>query len=284
DDAVLPQRLERRLPDRHQLRDAHSSALVRRPAGARRGRRDGRRRQYVHGLRLPRARRRHESDGGARRAARSHRRAHTGSACTLQRLPRAPVRRQRAGARRRRAPGQARRERRRRGRQSDPRAGSRPAVDERERRARVVAILLEIRPGRLARGPAVAGRAAPDRRMARHRRSVLQRPVRRADGLTVASALEVCALGAGPGRAARAIAWLAALAALALAPLAACAATYEVIVEDPYLELHTGPGRGYPVFQIAERGERVELIRRRTDWFQVRLPRGEVGWVPLAQL
>jgi len=94
----------------------------------------------------------------------------------------------------------------------------------------------------------------------------------------------VCALGAGPGRAARAIAWLAALAALALAPLAACAATYEVIVEDPYLELHTGPGRGYPVFQIAERGERVELIRRRTDWFQVRLPRGEVGWVPLAQL
>src|SRR5690606_8447246 len=109
-------------------------------------------------------------------------------------------------------------------------------------------------------------------------------PVRRADGLIVARASEVRAFGAGPNPAARAIARLAALAALALASLAAHAATYEVVVEDPYLELHTGPGRGYPVFHIAERGERVELIRRRTDWFQVRVPRGEVGWVPLAQL
>src|SRR5690606_6955578 len=185
--------------------------------------------------------------------------------------PRAAVRRQRARARRRRAAGAACRERRRRGRQSDPRAGSRPAVDERERRARVVAILLEIRSGRLARGPAVAGGAAPDRRMARHRRSVLQLPVRRADGLIVARASEVRAFGAGPNPAARAIAWLAALAALALASLAAHAATYEVVVEDPYLELHTGPGRGYPVFHIAERGEREELIRRRTAWYKVRV-------------
>ena len=64
----------------------------------------------------------------------------------------------------------------------------------------------------------------------------------------------------------------------------AAARTYEVIVEDPYLELHTGPGRGYPVFYIAERGERVELLKRRTDWFRVRVPRGEEGWVRLEQL
>lgn len=58
----------------------------------------------------------------------------------------------------------------------------------------------------------------------------------------------------------------------------------EVVVEDPYLELHTGPGAGYPIFYIAERGERIEVLKRRTDWFKVRVPRGEDGWVPLAQL
>jgi hypothetical protein len=58
----------------------------------------------------------------------------------------------------------------------------------------------------------------------------------------------------------------------------------ELTVEDPYVELHTGPGRGYPVFYIAERGQRVEVLKRRTDWFEVRVPRGQVGWVPLEQL
>jgi uncharacterized protein YgiM (DUF1202 family) len=58
----------------------------------------------------------------------------------------------------------------------------------------------------------------------------------------------------------------------------------ELTVEDPYLELHTGPGRGYPIFYIAERGERVEVRKRRTDWFEIRVPRGQIGWVPLEQL
>ncbi|HEX7079690.1 MAG TPA: SH3 domain-containing protein [Gammaproteobacteria bacterium] len=59
---------------------------------------------------------------------------------------------------------------------------------------------------------------------------------------------------------------------------------YEVVVQDPFLELHTGPAPGYPVFYVAERGETVEILRRRTDWFQVRVPRGEEGWVALEQL
>lgn len=58
----------------------------------------------------------------------------------------------------------------------------------------------------------------------------------------------------------------------------------EVIVEEPFIELHTGPGRGYPVFYVAERGEQVAILRRRTDWFQVRVPRGEEGWVHLDQI
>ena len=57
-----------------------------------------------------------------------------------------------------------------------------------------------------------------------------------------------------------------------------------VTVEDPYIELHTGPGRGYPVFHVAERGERVALLKRRTEWFKVEVPRGEEGWVHRDQL
>jgi len=48
--------------------------------------------------------------------------------------------------------------------------------------------------------------------------------------------------------------------------------------------MHTGPGRGYPVFFVAERGERLDLLKRRTDWFKVRVARGEEGWVHREQL
>src|SRR5215468_7108882 len=57
-----------------------------------------------------------------------------------------------------------------------------------------------------------------------------------------------------------------------------------VLVADPYLELHTGPGRGFPIFDIAERGERVEILGRHTDWFKVRTERGKEGWVSRAQM
>ncbi len=56
-------------------------------------------------------------------------------------------------------------------------------------------------------------------------------------------------------------------------------ANERVQVTEPYLELHTGPGRGYPVFHIAERNDWVEILKRHTDWFQVRTPLGKEGWV-----
>jgi len=43
----------------------------------------------------------------------------------------------------------------------------------------------------------------------------------------------------------------------------------KVLVADPFIELHTGPGRGYPIFHVVERGREVEIIKRRTDWFRV---------------
>ena len=50
-------------------------------------------------------------------------------------------------------------------------------------------------------------------------------------------------------------------------------------VSAAYIEMHTGPGRNYPVFYVAERGETVEIIMQRTDWYKVRHPRGKEGWV-----
>ncbi|WP_255399596.1 SH3 domain-containing protein [Oceanicoccus sp. KOV_DT_Chl] len=39
------------------------------------------------------------------------------------------------------------------------------------------------------------------------------------------------------------------------------------------------PGRYYPIFYVAERGETVEVLFQRTDWYKVRHPRGKEGWV-----
>ena len=57
-----------------------------------------------------------------------------------------------------------------------------------------------------------------------------------------------------------------------------------VQVADPYIELHTGPGRGYPIFYVVERHAWIELQQRQTDWFKVRTDRGRVGWVNADQL
>ena len=57
-----------------------------------------------------------------------------------------------------------------------------------------------------------------------------------------------------------------------------------VSVADPYLEMHTGPGRGYPIFHVVDRGDSVSIIKRRTDWFLVRAPNGTEGWVDRAQM
>jgi SH3-like domain-containing protein len=68
----------------------------------------------------------------------------------------------------------------------------------------------------------------------------------------------------------------------AAAPAASGAGT--VVVQDPYLELRSGPGRGFPVFHVVDRGASVDLLRRRTDWIKVRGTDGTQGWVHRGQL
>jgi uncharacterized protein YgiM (DUF1202 family) len=55
-------------------------------------------------------------------------------------------------------------------------------------------------------------------------------------------------------------------------------------VTDPFVEIRTGPGRGYPVFHVAAREERIEVLLRYTDWYRVRAENGREGWVHRLQL
>lgn len=69
------------------------------------------------------------------------------------------------------------------------------------------------------------------------------------------------------------------LLALVAAPSLCGAREYlQVFVTAPYLELHTGPGRGFPVTQVVARDEGLDVLKRRTDWFKVRTARGIEGW------
>jgi hypothetical protein len=62
------------------------------------------------------------------------------------------------------------------------------------------------------------------------------------------------------------------------------AETALVQVEEPFLNMHTGPGRGYPVFHAVEKGEWIEVLKRRTNWFKVRTQGEKEGWIKQSDL
>ncbi len=69
------------------------------------------------------------------------------------------------------------------------------------------------------------------------------------------------------------------------APASAADDAYRTVtVADPYLEMRTGPGRGYPIFHVVDRDESVDIIMQRTDWFLVRTANDKEGWVDRAQM
>lgn len=84
------------------------------------------------------------------------------------------------------------------------------------------------------------------------------------------------------------MAFLALILLLVLAPAPALAWFDDhqptVVVADPFIEMHTGPGRGYPVFYVAGRGDEVVVLKRRTNWFKIRGPREKEGWVHIDQM
>jgi hypothetical protein len=68
------------------------------------------------------------------------------------------------------------------------------------------------------------------------------------------------------------------------AAVPSASAEEKVQITDPYIDLRTGPGRGYPIFHVAGRDEWIEILLRRTDWFRVRTANGQEGWVNRSQL
>jgi hypothetical protein len=82
----------------------------------------------------------------------------------------------------------------------------------------------------------------------------------------------------------RLLALLLLVQAFHVSPASAKARYLEVIVTDPFLEMHSGPGRGYPVVYVVGRDDSVTVLFSRTEWYKVRAPRGQEGWVRRADL
>jgi hypothetical protein len=64
----------------------------------------------------------------------------------------------------------------------------------------------------------------------------------------------------------------------------AAAKNLVLVVTDPYLEMHSGPGRGFPIVYVIGRDELVTVLYSRTDWYKVRSLNGNEGWVRRADL
>ncbi|MFT6389358.1 MAG: hypothetical protein ACJAUP_002750 [Cellvibrionaceae bacterium] len=53
----------------------------------------------------------------------------------------------------------------------------------------------------------------------------------------------------------------------------------QVITNDTYINMRTGPGRGYPVFHVLEKGEAITLLYSKTDWIKALSTKGIEGWI-----
>ncbi|WP_144391331.1 SH3 domain-containing protein [Pleionea sediminis] len=54
-----------------------------------------------------------------------------------------------------------------------------------------------------------------------------------------------------------------------------------VVVAEPFINIHTGAGRGYPIFHIVEQKESLWIVRRKYNWFHVISKEGKEGWITL---
>jgi hypothetical protein len=59
---------------------------------------------------------------------------------------------------------------------------------------------------------------------------------------------------------------------------------YRVTIADPFIELHTGPSAGYPIFHVVERGSEVTILLKKTRWFKVETDDGKTGWASREQM
>ncbi len=62
-------------------------------------------------------------------------------------------------------------------------------------------------------------------------------------------------------------------------PLLAFGHEPEFVVQASFIDMHTGPGRGYPKFYVIAKGESLRPIKQRTSWIKVEAHKGHVGWI-----
>ena len=55
-------------------------------------------------------------------------------------------------------------------------------------------------------------------------------------------------------------------------------------VDVPFVELHSGPGIGYPVIHVVEQNEQISVLIKRTSWLKVKDMRGIEGWLRESEL
>jgi uncharacterized protein YgiM (DUF1202 family) len=53
----------------------------------------------------------------------------------------------------------------------------------------------------------------------------------------------------------------------------------KVIVTTTFIDMHTGPGRGYPKFHVIEKDEEITLLFSKTDWIKAETQKGIKGWI-----
>jgi hypothetical protein len=59
---------------------------------------------------------------------------------------------------------------------------------------------------------------------------------------------------------------------------------FGLTITDPFVDMHTGPHAGYPIFYVVERGEEVRVLSRKTNWFKIETSNGKTGWVSREQM
>lgn len=53
----------------------------------------------------------------------------------------------------------------------------------------------------------------------------------------------------------------------------------ELIVKEPFVNVHTGPSSLHPIFYVVPRHEKIRIILQKTQWIKIRTMDNKIGWV-----
>jgi len=74
------------------------------------------------------------------------------------------------------------------------------------------------------------------------------------------------------------------LLALSFSEQASSEEEIPLTIADPYIEMHTGPGSGYPIFHVVDRGQKIIILKRKTNWYKIQAENGKQGWATREQM